>query len=187
MTHWLNGVIRALDCCNQAALWMVQSVCLSVRPSHLFDSVPLIVLLWNFQGWLLSTKVMSMQKVKVRGQRWRSQRSKPNLAITPVWIHIWWRSDVQGLMRHRRCALLFFKVIRQISRSHRTKHSQFWPYLGISGLTPVWIHRWLWNDAQSLKYCRRGALMFFKVICQISRSNWTKNCWFSPEISFSGL
>ena len=29
---------------------------------------------------------MSMQKVKVRGQRLRSQRSKPNLAVSRLWI-----------------------------------------------------------------------------------------------------
>ena len=30
-------------------------------------------------------------------------------------------------------------------------------------VTPVWIHQWLRNDAQSLKYHRRGALLFFKL------------------------
>ena len=38
-------------------------------------------------------------------------------------------------------------------------------------VTPVWIHIWWWNDAQSLMMLRRGALLFFKVICQISRSH----------------
>ena len=37
--------------------------------------------------------------------------------------------------------------------------------------TPVWIHIWQWNDAQSLMLLRRGALLFFKVIRQISRSH----------------
>ena len=41
-------------------------------------------------------------------------------------------------------------------------------------VTPVWIHRWLWNDAQILKKHRRGAFLFFKVICQISISHGTK-------------
>ena len=58
--------------CNQAALWMVQSVrlsvCVSVRPSQLFDYVPIIVSSWSFQELLPMTKVMSMQKVKVKGQ-----------------------------------------------------------------------------------------------------------------------
>ena len=42
-------------------------------------------------------------------------------------------------------------------------------------LTPVWIHQWLWNVAQSLKQQRRDALLFSKVIHQISRSHGTKH------------
>ena len=72
--------------CDQAALWMVQSVRLSVRPSvrpsRLFDYVPIIVSSWNFQELLPVTEVTSMQKVKVRGQRSRSQRSQPNLTVS---------------------------------------------------------------------------------------------------------
>ena len=49
---------------------------------HLFHYVPIIVSSWNFQELLLMTEVMSMQKVKVGGQRSRSQRSKPNLAVS---------------------------------------------------------------------------------------------------------
>ena len=58
------------------------SVCLSVCPSHLFDYVPIIVSSRNFQELLPMTEVMSMQKVKVIGQRSRSQRSWPNLAVS---------------------------------------------------------------------------------------------------------
>ena len=76
--------------CDQAALQMVLSVCPSVCPSvrpsvclsHLFDYVPIIVSSWNFQNLLPMTKVRSMQKVKVRGQRSRSQRSQPNLTVS---------------------------------------------------------------------------------------------------------
>ena len=76
--------------CDQAALQMVFSVRLSVRPSvclsvclsHLFHHVPIIVSSWYFQELLPWSKVMSMQKVKVRGQRSRSQRSIPNLAVS---------------------------------------------------------------------------------------------------------
>ena len=68
--------------CDQAAIWLVQSVRLSVRLSHLFHHVPIIVSSWNFQELLPWSKVMSMQKVKVRGQRSRSQRSTPNLAVS---------------------------------------------------------------------------------------------------------
>ena len=58
------------------------SVCLSVRLSHLFHHVPIIVSSWNFQDLLPWSEVMSMQKVKVRGQRSRSQRSTPKLAVS---------------------------------------------------------------------------------------------------------
>ena len=37
--------------------------------------------------------------------------------------------------------------------------------------TPVGIHIWWWNDAQSLMLLRRDALLFFKVICETSRSH----------------
>ena len=77
---WLSYVI--IFSCDQAALQMVFSVRLSVRLSHLFDYVPIIVSSWNFQELLPMTKVRSMQKVKVRGQRSRSQRSQPNLAVS---------------------------------------------------------------------------------------------------------
>ena len=58
------------------------SVRLSVSLSHLFDYVPIILSSWNFQELLPVTKVTSMQKVKVRGQRSRSQRSQPNLTVS---------------------------------------------------------------------------------------------------------
>ena len=62
-----------------------------------------------------------------------------------------------------------------------TQIGRFWT------VTPVWIHRWLWNVAQSLKQQRRDALLFSKVIHQISRSHWTKNHRFWPTLGVSGL
>ena len=62
--------------------WYFLSVCPSVRLSHLFDYVPIIVSSWNFQELSLGTRVRSMQKVKVRGQRSRSKRSRPNLTVS---------------------------------------------------------------------------------------------------------
>ena len=100
--HLQNGSFFS---CDQAALWMVfsvrlsvcpsvcpsvrlsvclsvrLSVCPSVRLSHLFDYVPIIVSSWNFQELSHWTRVRSMQKVKVRGQRSRSQRSRPKFSF----------------------------------------------------------------------------------------------------------
>ena len=52
--------------------------------------------------------------------------------VTPVWIHRWLRNVAQSLKQQRRDALLFSRVIHQIS--HGTKHHWFWPKLGVSGL-----------------------------------------------------
>ena len=60
---------------------------------------------------------------KVQGQRSKVKVTEVKIqlyrfrTVTPVWIHIWWWNDAYSLMLHRRGALLFFKVIRQISRS----------------------------------------------------------------------
>ena len=68
---------------KQLYKWYLRlSVCPSVCLSHLFDYVPIIVSSRNFQELLPMTKVRSKQKVKVRGQRSRSQRSQPNLTVS---------------------------------------------------------------------------------------------------------
>ena len=59
-----------------------------------------------------------------------------------------------------------------------TQIGRFWT------VTPILIHWLLWNDAQSLKQRRRGALLLFKVIHQISRSHGTKNADFDPNWAF---
>ena len=133
--------------CDQAALWMVQSVrpsvrpsvclsvCLSVTPFWLCSHHPIIM---KFSGVITSDK----SDVHAKGQ---GQRSKVKVTevttqlnrfrtVTPVWIHIWWWNDVYSLMMLKRGALLFLKVIRQISRSHGSKKRQIWPRLGVSGL-----------------------------------------------------
>ena len=86
-----NGFLAAT---KQLYKWYFPSVCLSVRPSvcpsvrpsvrpsHLFDYVPIIVSSWNFHELLPVTEVTSMQKVKVRGQRSRSQWSQPNFTVS---------------------------------------------------------------------------------------------------------
>ena len=77
----------AVFSCDQAALRIPLSVCpsvhlsvsLSVTPSSLWSCHRIIM---KFQELLPLTKVMFRQKFKIRGQRSRSQRSKPNLAVS---------------------------------------------------------------------------------------------------------
>ena len=80
--------------------------------------------------------------------------------VTPVWIHVWWWNDAYSLIMLRRGALLFFKVIRQISRSHGSKNRRIWTQIGrFRTVTQVWIHHWLqmlhkaWSSIEEVPYC----------------------------------
>ena len=144
---WYISCYVHIFSCDQAALWMVQSVRLSVRPS-VCPSVRLSVtpfwlcshhrIIMKFSGIITSDK----SDVHAKGQ---GQRSKVKVTevttqlnrfrtVTPVWIHIWWWNVAYSLIVLRRGALLFLKVIRQISRSHGSKNRRIWPRLGVSGL-----------------------------------------------------
>ena len=119
------------------------SVCLSVRPSVRLSVTPFWLcshhpIIMKFSGVITSDK----SDVHAKGQ---GQRSKVKVTevttqlnrfrtVTPVWIHIWWWDDAYSLIMLRRGALLFFKVIHQISRSHGSKKRRIWPRLGVSGL-----------------------------------------------------
>ena len=68
--------LTSIFSCEPAAFQMfIPSVCPSDCLSHFFDNVPVIVVSWTFQEWLLLIKVIPIQKVKVKGQRSRSQIS----------------------------------------------------------------------------------------------------------------
>ena len=82
-------------------------------------------------------------------------------------------------------SMLMIEVGGQMSRSQRLK--QILPqFRHFRTVTPVWIHRWLQNDAHSLKLLRRGALMFLLlfVIHQITRSHGPKH---RRQLEISGL
>ena len=94
----------------------------------------------------------------------------------------------KAVMWLRRGALLFFKIICQKSRSHGQKIVDFdtnWAFPDCNSSL---------NSPMALKWCtklyvimwyRRDALLFFKVICQISRSLKTKKIAnFDPNWAF---
>ena len=114
------------------------SVCLSVRPSvhHTFFTMlpssyhhEIFRSYYQWQKWRPCKR--SRSKVKVTEVNTQLNRFR---TVTLVWIHVWWWNDAYSLVMRRRGALLFFKVIRQISRSHGSKKHQIWPRLGVSGL-----------------------------------------------------
>ena len=65
--NWLS-LLHCFFSCHQAALWMVRSV----RLSHLFHYVPIIVSSWNFQELSPMTELGPMQKVKTQLSRFRT-------------------------------------------------------------------------------------------------------------------
>ena len=109
------------------------SVRLSVRPSvcHTFLTMfpssyhhEIFRSYYQWQKW----RPCKRSRSEVKGQGHRGH--DPNFrfrTVTPVWIHIWWWNDTYSSMLLRRGALLFFKVIRQISRSHGAKIAEFDP------------------------------------------------------------
>ena len=110
---------------------MLFSVCLSVRLSVRPSVTPFFLLcphhriIMKFSGVITNDQ----SKVHAKGQVQRSNvkvtevKTQLNClrTVTPVWIHIWWWNDAHSLMLLRRGALLFLKVIRQVSKSHGSK------------------------------------------------------------------
>ena len=109
---------------------------------------------------------------------------------------MWRWNDAQSLMWKRNGAISFFEVICQISRYHGTKNRRFWTDAllffkvirlnsrahatkmpictrveHLRTVNPVSMHWWLRSDAHTLTKQGRGALLFLKVVGQISSSN----------------
>ena len=121
--------------CHQAALWMVQSVCPSVCPSVRHTFLTMFPSLYHheiFRSYYQWPKwrpcKRSRSKVKVTEVTTPLYRFR---TVTPVWIHIWWWNDAYSFIMFMKSALLFFKVIRQISRSHGSNSRRIWPRLGV--------------------------------------------------------
>ena len=51
-------------------------------------------------------------------------------------------------------------------------------------VTPVWIHWWLWNSLQSLKWHRRGALLFARSSIKFQGHTGEKIANFDPNWAF---
>ena len=137
-----------------------------------------------FQGYPSNFKVTRLKKSSFFTQIGRFR------TVTLVWIHQWLWNDAQSLKQHRRGAYCFSRSSVKFQGHIGQKIADFDPKSRIERfrtVTPVWIHPWLWNDAQSLMYYGGSALLFTKVVHQISRSRGTRKHPFWPELSVSGL
>ena len=131
--------------------------------------------------------------VHAKGQRQRSKVKVTEVmtpfsrfrTVTPVWIHIWWWNDAYSLMLLRRGALLFLKVIRQISRSHGSKKHRIWPRLGVSGLLLLFefttgyemMHK-AWSSLEEMPYC------FWRSSVKFQGHMALKSVEFDPDWAF---
>ena len=127
----MTGSVRLsvrLSVCPSVCL----SVCLFVRPSvtH-FSPCSHHRIIMKFSGAI--TIVRSDVHAKGQGQRSKVKVTEVNTQLsrfrtpTPVWIHIGRWNHAHSWKQHRRGALLFFKVIRQISTSHGSKNRRIDP------------------------------------------------------------
>ena len=104
---------------KQLYKWYFPSVCPSVTP---FSPCSHHHIIMKFSGVI--TMVKSNVHAKGQGQRSKVKVIEVNTqlsrfrTLTPVWIHIWQWNHAHSWKQHRKGALLFFKVIGLISRSH---------------------------------------------------------------------
>ena len=145
---------------------------------------------YQWQKWRPCKR--SWSEVKFQGHTAKKNpRFWPKLGVSGLQLQLEFKYDDEMMHRAWYC---LGEVPYCFSRSsvkfqgHTAKKSLILTQIGrFRTATLVWIHWWPWNDAQSLKQHGRGALLFFKVICQISRSQGTKNCRFWTELHVSGL
>ena len=137
--------------CDQAVLWM--SVCPSAIPFWQCSCHHIIV---KFSG--VFTIDTSHVHAKGKGRRSKVSVTEVNTqfsrfwTVTPTWIHIWRWSDAPSLIGQRRGAIFVFQSHpSNIKVTWETKFQFVTRFGHFPTVTPVWIHRWLWNDAQSLK------------------------------------
>ena len=151
---------------KQLYKWYFPSVRPSVRPSvcHTFLAATKQLYKWYFPSVCPSVRLSDCPSVRL----------SVCPSVTPFW-----------LCSHHRIIMKFSGVItNDQSKVHakgqgqrsKVKVTEVTTHLNrFRTVTRVWIHIWWWNDAYSLIVLRRGALLFFKVIHQISRSHGSKN------------
>ena len=161
---WYVNKLWFLAATKQLYKWYFSSVRPSVRLSVCHTSLTMFPSSYHHdifrsyyhgQKWCPCKRPRS--KVKVTEVTTQLNRFR---TVTPVRIDIWWWNDAYSLMLLRKCALLFFKVIRQISRSHGSKNRRIWPRLGVSGLWLKFefingyeiVHK-AWSSIEVVPYC----------------------------------
>ena len=140
--------------CDQAALRTL----ISVRPSV----CPSVTPVWQCSCHRIILKIAGVITIDRRDTHAKGQGQRSKVKVTevitpfsrfrtllPVWIQIWWLNDAESLMLLRRGALLFFKVTREISRSHGSKNRRFNPNWAFPGYNSSM------NSPMATKWCTK--------------------------------
>ena len=126
---YTTGINPFLGMTKQLYEWFSPSVCQPVRLSvtHFWLCSHHRIIM-KFSGVITNDR--SDVHTKSQGQRSKVKVTEVKTQLSrfrTIWIPIWWCYDTQSLMFLSRGALLIFKVISQISRSHGSKIVDFDP------------------------------------------------------------
>ena len=135
------------------------------------------------------TEVKSMQKVKVRGQRSRSQRSTPDLAVSGSWLQFEFTYDDE-MMHRAGCCLeevryCFSRSSVKFQGLKAKNIVDFDPELDVSGLSLQFeftdgyemMHK-AWSDIKEVPY------WFSRSSIKFQGHTGPKNCRFCPNWAF---
>ena len=118
--HAIRGVSQLrYYSCVQAALWIVQSVCPSVRPSVCLSVCHTFALCFHHRITVKLVGVITNDRSEFHA-KFRGQTSKVKVTdvktrfrgVTPIWIDIPWWSDAQSLMLLRRGRSVYIPSFR---------------------------------------------------------------------------
>ena len=163
---------------KQLREWYSPSVCTSVRPS-----------VTPFSQYFCHRIIIKVSAIDISGVHAKCHGQRSKVKFTEVKTNVWafpgrnsslnsqmttkWWTKFQ--IAYKRWPIVFqghpsnFKVIRDKKSPILTRNERFWT------VTQAWIHKWLWNEVQSLRFPRRGVLLFFEVIYKISMSHGPRN------------
>ena len=172
-------------------LWTVMFICLPVCHTF-FHYVSLVVSPWNFRDLLPLTKVMSIHKVKVRGQRSKSQRSK--IFFFAIWQQF--QFEFADGYEMKRIAVMSMKDV-PFCFSRASVKFQSWSHglkIDLNLIWARWQGRSQLSDPSDLPFLSLAVLKVVSLTNFIAASDkhFVKmttssfQCWFSGRLASTG-
>ena len=161
-------------------LW--EHFCPSVRPSFCLPVTPLFTrfsslclhdIFRSYYHWY--PYIRSRSVVKCQGHRGQN-KCCPNMGVSALWLQFEF-TDSREII-HKACSSIedlsaflfhFFSTILTLIER-------------FPAVTPVWIHRWLRNNAQILMWHRRGAVLFFERYSSLVSSPFNQR-WLAQAVT----